>query len=116
MTPVLDIDATVKFSDIHFDLINELSLLEPYGEANREPVFGAKGIEIVNRRLLKDRHLKMQLKQDSVNVDTIGFSMGGIMEKIDCAPSLDIAFVPCINEWNGTKNIQLNLKAVRPGV
>jgi single-stranded-DNA-specific exonuclease len=116
MTPVLEIDATVKFSDINFNLINELSLLEPYGEANREPTFGAKGIEIVNTRVLKDRHLKMQLKQDSVNVDTIGFSMGGIMEKIDGAPSLDIAFVPCINEWNGTRNIQLNLKAVRPSV
>jgi single-stranded-DNA-specific exonuclease len=116
MTQVLEIDATVNFSDINFNLINELSLLEPYGEANREPTFGAKGIEIVNRRVLKDRHLKMQLKQDSVNVDTIGFSMGGIMEKIDGAPYLDIAFVPCINEWNGTRNIQLNLKAVRPGV
>jgi len=28
---------------------------------------------------------------------------------------LDIAFIPTINEWNGTKNLQLTLKALRPG-
>ncbi len=114
MIPVLEIDAAVKFSDINFNLIKELSLLEPYGDSNKEPLFGAKGIEIINHRIVGDNHLKMQLKQESINVDTIGFSMGNQLRKIGTAPSLDIVFVPCINEWNGAKTLQLNLKAIRP--
>jgi single-stranded-DNA-specific exonuclease len=114
--PILEIDAAIKFSDINFNLIKELGLLEPYGDSNREPVFGAKGIEILNHRIVGNNHLKMQLKQERVNLDTIGFSMGGYMKKIKPASSLEVAFVPCINEWNGAKNLQLNLKAIRPGI
>ncbi len=114
MIPMLEIDAAVSFPDISFSLVKELGLLEPYGNANREPLLGAKGIEIVSRRTVGDNHLKMQLKQERTNMDTIGFSMADKLGWTDASSSLDIAFVPCINEWNGTRSIQLNLKAVRP--
>jgi hypothetical protein len=41
--------------------------------------------------------------------------MGDQMKSIRSSSTLDIAFVPGINEWNGAKNLQLNLKAIRPG-
>lgn len=114
MIPILKIDAAVNFSDLNFNLVNELSLLEPFGDSNREPVFGAKNIEIVNHKIVGSKHLKMYLKQDKINLDTIGFSMADKLGKIGTASALDIAFVPSINEWNGSRNLQLNLKAVRP--
>lgn len=114
LIPVLGIDAAVHFSDINFNLVNELSLLEPFGFSNREPVFGSKGVEIVNHRIVGNNHLKMQLKQKAVHVDTIGFNLGGYISNMGDSASLDIAFVPGINEWNGTRNLQLNLKAIRP--
>lgn len=115
MVPVLEIDAAVQLSEMNLSLISELGLLEPYGDSNREPVFGAKGIEIVNHRVVGNNHLKMQMKQENMNVDTIGFSMADQLIKIGDASTLDIAFVPSINEWNGTRSLQLNLKAIRPG-
>lgn len=114
MVPVLEIDAALKFSDINFSLVKELSLLEPYGDSNREPVFGAKDIKIIDRRIVGEKHLKMKLRQEKINIDTIGFSMCNQLQKIGPASSLDIAFVPCINEWNGARNLQLTLKAIRP--
>jgi single-stranded-DNA-specific exonuclease len=114
MTPTLEIDAAVKLSDIDFNLLKELSLLEPYGDSNREPVFGAKDIKILEHRIVGDNHLKMRLGQGKTSLDTIGFSMGDKIHDIGTTSSLDIAFVPNINEWNGTRNLQLNLKAIRP--
>ena len=115
MIPTLNIDAAVNFSDLNFDLVKELSLLEPFGDSNREPVFGAKNIEIVSHKIVGNNHLKMYLKQDRINIDTIGFSMADKLGKIgNNASALDIAFVPSINEWNGSRNLQLNLKAIRP--
>jgi single-stranded-DNA-specific exonuclease len=114
MVPLLEIDASIKFSDINFDLIRELSLLEPYGESNKPPVFGSKDIQIVNHRIVGNNHLKMQLKQESINMDTIGFNMGKELGLIEESSSIDIVFKPSINEWNGMKNLQCNLKAVRP--
>ena len=83
MIPLLEIDASIKFSDINFDLIRELSLLEPYGESNKPPVFGSKDIQIVNHRIVGNNHLKMQLKQESINMDTIGFNMGKELGSIE---------------------------------
>jgi single-stranded-DNA-specific exonuclease len=114
MIPTLEIDAAVNFSDMNFELVNELSLLEPFGDSNREPVFGAKNVKIVNHRIVGNNHLKMYLTQDNMNFDTIGFSMADKWSKISNVSALDIAFVPSINEWNGARNLQLNLKAIRP--
>jgi len=113
--PTLEIDAAVSFSELDLNLVKELSLLEPFGDSNREPLFGARNAEIVNHRVVGNNHLKMQLKQERINLDTIGFSMADKLTKITPASTLDIAFVPSINEWNGSRNLQLNLKAIRPG-
>jgi single-stranded-DNA-specific exonuclease len=114
MIPVIEIDAAVKFSDINYGLIKELSLLEPHGDSNRAPLFGSKDIAVLNHKIVGNNHLKMQLQQNSVHVDTIGFSMGNEINRIMSASSIDIAFHPGINEWQGMKNLQLNLKAIRP--
>ncbi|MEN8262477.1 MAG: single-stranded-DNA-specific exonuclease RecJ [Nitrospirota bacterium] len=113
MVPTLEIAAAIKLSDVSFNLVNELNLLEPFGESNREPVFGAKGIEILDRRVVGTNHLKMRLRQEKISFDTIGFSMADKFQKMESS-SLDIAFVPNINEWKGSRNLQLNLKAFRP--
>ncbi|MBI5675713.1 MAG: single-stranded-DNA-specific exonuclease RecJ [Nitrospirae bacterium] len=114
ITPVLNIDASVELSDIKIDLVKELSLLEPYGEANREPLLGAKSVKMMDYRVVGNGHLKMRALQNNSGIDTIGFGKGDIMKKISMTAAADIAFVPCMNEWNGIKSLQLNLKAIRP--
>lgn len=112
--PVLEIDAAVRLEDLNFNLVRELALLEPYGECNREPVFGAKDTEVVSHRIVGKNHLKMQIRQSAVRLDTIGFAMGDLADMAAPTTSLDIAFTPCINEWNGTRSLQLNLRGIRP--
>ncbi|HBH61930.1 MAG TPA: single-stranded-DNA-specific exonuclease RecJ [Nitrospiraceae bacterium] len=114
MVPVLEIDAAVRFSDLTFNLINELALLEPYGDSNKQPVLGAKDIEIVSQKIVGNNHLKMQLGQENLSIDTIGFSMGKQLENLGKASSFDIAFVLGVNEWNGSRNLQLQLRGIRP--
>jgi single-stranded-DNA-specific exonuclease len=114
LIPILKLDAGVKLSEINFSLVRELKLLEPYGDSNEEPLLGIKGVEIIELRIVGNNHLKMRLKQDSISIDTIGFSMGDLVEKIETSCLVDIAFVPCINEWNGNRILQLNLRAIRP--
>ncbi|RJQ46319.1 MAG: single-stranded-DNA-specific exonuclease RecJ [Nitrospiraceae bacterium] len=116
MVPVLEIDAAVSFSDLSAELVNELSLLEPFGVANREPLFGAKKVAVVTHRTVRENHLKMLLRQGSIQIDTIGFNMAGQMAKIGTKSPLDIAFIPSMNEWNGSKNIQLHIKGMRPSL
>ncbi|MBI4698168.1 MAG: single-stranded-DNA-specific exonuclease RecJ [Nitrospirae bacterium] len=114
--PSIEIEAGMELSDINFNLIKELSRLEPFGMANQEPVFGAKSIEILNPKVVGTSHLKMRVKQRSVAMDAIGFNMGGLLSELsNPGAKVDVAFVPGINDWNGNSSLQLNLKAVRPG-
>ncbi len=113
--PTIEIDAGVELFEVSSSLVKELDLLQPFGASNEPPVFGAKGLEIVNPRIVGNNHLKMRLKQKSTTIDTIGFDMAKYLEKVEDSTTVDVAFVPWINEWNGSSTLQLNLKALRPG-
>lgn len=108
---ILQLDAAVSLSDINERLTEELSLLEPFGEGNREPLFGAKELTVVNLRKVGNNHLKMFLRQNGTTLSAIAFDMAeqNIME--GCL--IDAAFTPSMNEWEGSKNLQLQLKALR---
>jgi large subunit ribosomal protein L1 len=51
-------------------------------------------------------------KATAAGADIVGFD--DLAESIKVDPYVDVAFVAGINEWNGTRNLQLNLKSVRP--
>jgi single-stranded-DNA-specific exonuclease len=112
--PLLQIDADVDLTDITFNLTRELEMLEPFGYGNPAPLLGCKGLEVLYARIVKDQHLKMKLRKKNQSIDAIGFSMASHFEKLGDANMVDAAFVPTVNEWEGLKSLQLNLKAIRP--
>ena len=112
--PSLEIDADIDFSDISFNLTKEFAMLEPFGFGNPEPLLGSKGLEILYPRILKDTHLKMKLKQNSQSIDAIGFNMASFFENLAVTNRVDAVFTPTVNEWEGVRSIQLNVKALRP--
>ncbi|MBI3592767.1 MAG: hypothetical protein HY099_04730 [Nitrospirae bacterium] len=114
LVPVLHIDAAVSISDISINLIDELARLEPFGYSNDEPVLGAKGLEVVQPRVVGNNHLKMHLRQMGRRIDSIGFDFGGLLSTVEDNAFIDAAFLPSINEWDGGRYLQLNLKAIRP--
>lgn len=61
------IDMEMPFSCVTEELVQELSLLEPFGKGNTKPVFAAKSVEILSGKILgKNKNvLKLQV-QDSV--------------------------------------------------
>jgi len=112
--PLLQIDADVDLTDITFDLVKEFEMLEPFGFGNPAPLLGCKEVEILHARIVKDHHLKMKLRQKNRSIDAIGFSMAPHFEKLGTANIVDAVFIPTVNEWEGLKYLQLNLKALRP--
>ncbi len=117
LLPRLRIDAKVDFKDLNFNLINELDSLSPFGLGNPEPVLGAKAVEVRYPRIVGDNHLKVKLRQNRTVLDGIGFNMGDILNgdrvKIKEGERIDLAFTASINEWEGRKTVQLEIKAIR---
>ena len=65
LRPRLWIDGALAFRSITPQVASELSALAPFGAGNSCPVFRTSGVEVVDGpRLVKDRHLKMALRQE----------------------------------------------------
>jgi single-stranded-DNA-specific exonuclease len=112
-TPSLTIDAYIALGDVKQGLVKELGMLEPFGYGNPQPVLGTRGLEVENPRVVGKNHLKMRLRSRSASVDAIGFNMGDLCPMVERAPLVDAAYNATINEWEGTRSLQLNLKGIR---
>ncbi|MBF0320010.1 MAG: hypothetical protein HQL01_09465 [Nitrospirae bacterium] len=95
--------------------MSDLSRLAPYGYGNPDPIFGSRGLMVINPRVVGKNHLKLKLGHNGFIIDAIGYDMGGLINDIDHSETIDIAFTPTINEWNGSRSVQLNIKALRFG-
>jgi single-stranded-DNA-specific exonuclease len=107
--PTIRIDGEVPLRDIGRGLIEELSLLAPFGVSNPKPVFCSRELMVVDSKIVGEDNLKLRLKEDST-YDAIGFHMGDL-HPLE-SKRVRIAFVPQINEWQGVKNIQLELRDI----
>ncbi len=114
LVPELRIDAGVELGEITHSLVRELEMLEPVGYGNAEPLFGAKGLEVVSPKIVGNNHLKMKLRKKGQSIDAIGFNMGMLFEDLGGPAGIDAAFVPSFNEWNGNRYLQLVLRDIRP--
>jgi single-stranded-DNA-specific exonuclease len=60
--PLLDLDAELNLDQITPELSQALERLEPFGQANPEPIFSARGVRLMAPpKVLKDKHVKLKL-------------------------------------------------------
>ncbi len=110
LSPVLLIDAELSPGEITVELVEQIASLRPFGMGNPEPLFMLRGVRVLQRRVLKDSHLKMRLEAGGRIFDAIGF---GLAAKGVDTELVDITFVPELNVWNGRESLQLRLRDIR---
>jgi len=66
--PSLSLDAELPLDEITPEFFAALRRLEPFGMGNREPIFSARGVRLLQPpRILKDKHIKVKLAAASKN-------------------------------------------------
>ena len=114
LTEVVRIDIAMPFSYVSERLVEELSLLEPFGKGNSKPVFAAKGVQVLETRVLgKNQNvLRLKLKDESgITMDGIYFSdqMNEVLKTMQQKPRLAFLYYPEINEFRGQRTLQLRI-------
>jgi single-stranded-DNA-specific exonuclease len=115
LLPTINIDMEIAMRDLSMDLASELTILEPTGEANRKPLFITRNLKVVDVRTVGngDAHLKVKLVGDGEPpIDGIGFRLGDWSREMPNV--IDVAYHLEINEWQGRRNLQMNLQDIRP--
>jgi single-stranded-DNA-specific exonuclease len=116
--PTLHVDSEVTLDEITLQLIQEIGTLHPFGAGNPEPTFAVRRLDILNARVVGEKHLKMTVRQGrSLPFDSIGFGMRSLEDRgLSLKSPVDVAFTPELNHWNGYDRIQLRIRDLRPAV
>ena len=115
-TRTLSIDAPVHFADLTYDLLRDIERMAPFGQGNPEPRLGAKGLEITSLRPVGgNKHLKLRLRdRDGRSFDGIAYGKGETLGSgLRTGARVAAVFTPRTNSWNGTTNIELDIKDVK---
>lgn len=113
LNPGLEIECEITFKDINPVTLDYLHKLAPFGPGNMRPVFVARRLNVSGMpRIISENHLKFKITQERTTLSAIGWKMGNLYEMLIGNRPLDMAFVIEENEWNGFKEIQLNIKDI----
>ena len=114
LVPIINIDSEISIKDMQTETVRELNMLEPYGEANKMPIFMYRNLKIDSIRALSEgKHLKLTLKDDNLIIDAIGFNMGHLVNEYRLGDKIDVAGSLEINAFNNRETVQINLKDIR---
>lgn len=114
LVPIIYIDDELKLKDINMDLVKSISILEPFGEANKVPLFLIRNLKIDSIRALSEgRHLKLTLRDENFVINAIGFELGYLAEEYRIGDRIDVVGTLEINSFNGFSSIQINMKDIR---
>ena len=111
--PIIEIDKIITLKDLNTDTVRELDMLEPFGEANKRPVFVYKNLKIDSIRALSEgKHLKLTLKDGNTIINAIGFNLGNYSKDYTIGDKIDVAGMLEINSFNGIDSVQINIKDI----
>src|SRR3989344_1219349 len=122
LRPILCIDLEMRPDDISWELFDWLVRLEPYGEGDKKPLFLMRKAGVASYKAggKKEDQVKMKMKGDppagggvTKFFDCIGFGLSHKMENVRAGDRVDVVFELEANEWNGTRELQLNIKDIR---
>ncbi len=116
MEKVLNIDAEVMLGSLSLKVVEELERLEPFGISNPRPVLIASRVRVLGEPRVvgaRKNHLQLKLAQGAVVVKGIAWNMADRFKTLAADTIVSIAFYPSINEWNGRREVQLEIKDVQ---
>lgn len=105
----LEISSWIRLEDINTQLMNDLSRLEPFGQANPEPVFASRRVIFGSKvTVFKDIHFRFTLPtRFKQNLSGVAWKMADRIPPADTP--VDIAFRLVWNTFGNKKALQIEL-------
>ena len=118
--PRLTLDAEVPLSALTWGLLRDIDKLEPYGAQNPKPKFLAAGLKVEGARRIGtgevQRHMDFRVRQGETVMRCVAWGMAERLEELlSAGGECCLAFTPKVNEWKGSRKIELHVLDLRPG-
>ncbi len=114
LKPSLRLDAEVGLDEMSFAALNELEKLKPHGQGNPATQFCARNVshaKPVLRIGADKQHVKMRVTDGVTTHEAVWWNGG---DKSLPVGKFDLAFAPQINQYNGSRSVQLKVLDWQP--
>ena len=102
---VLEVDGSLNTDEMTFQTAQTLEN-QVWGQGFAPPLFYDE-FEVLNQRVLGEKHLKLSLKKSSVVIDAIYFNQPEFLDS-----RIKAAYQLQTNSYNGSQKVQLNIRYV----
>ena len=108
----LSVDKILNANEINRELIDTISILEPFGQDNPQPLFALYDTTLINSKIIgkNSNHLKFFCEKDGYGFECVKWNENTF--EIPAKSKIDIAFSPRVNTFNNEENIQLEINDV----
>jgi single-stranded-DNA-specific exonuclease len=106
------VDVWVAMEQISVADVEALAVLEPHGAGNAEPVFAMRGC-LMDRRMLKDKHLSVRLRDGGSTMRAIAFNVAGspLCEALMATGQDEVILIGnlSINRWKDRRSVEMKI-------
>lgn len=107
-------DMELPFSEVNFEMLDEIKKMEPFGMANWYPRFIIKNIIISEIKFLgrEEKHLKMFLSNKTVSdkdLEAVAFNILPKYKELKAGDIIDIIFEPHLDRYSGFEKLLLKI-------
>ena len=111
----LEIDCAVEPWLLNTHNIQAMDELEPCGTGCPKPVFAISNMTVEQlSEVGGGKHMRLRLSRENMTFNGIFFSANILRSAIAVGDRVEVAFTPQINEFKGSRSVQLNLVDIRP--
>lgn len=112
LKPLIRIDAQANFSQLTFELCQQIEQLQPWGIGNEFPIFWTPQVRILEQHIVGKTHVRLELL-DSTGQTALGAIAWRWGEYFPLPSPVDIAYKLQENHFKGNTTLQLELVGIR---
>ena len=112
---ILPIDAEIDPATLDMSILTDLAALEPCGQHNNAPLLLTRNCRVISARTMgsDNRHLMLKLDIAGRVVTAVAWGEGDSARHFERIKAIDIVYQPQLNEWQGRRELRLELKDFR---
>ncbi len=113
LMPRLEVDAELTINKLHLGLCEQLELLAPWGTGNPAPIFVSRSLRVKEVWPVGNgKHLKLNLydRERHQSIRAIYWRSGDLLAQMRQQPMVDVVYAVHLNDWNGSRNVELDIK------
>jgi single-stranded-DNA-specific exonuclease len=115
LRPKLNIDMEVPLRSLSEEAIGQIEALAPFGPDNPKPLLASRHLVVKDGpRQIGKSGFKMLVGDGKIICEAVSFGRNSL-DVPNPGQEVDIAYIPSINDWQGIRSVQLEIKDIQWG-